>query len=83
MSLFFKDTKNDFLLLEEAQKSNDLHNFNRVSHKMISMFKQINATKLVPFLEVFETSIKIDNALFIDFKKVFDEFIIELENYLN
>ena len=39
-------------------KKNDLQGFNEVSHKMISMFRQINAVTLVPFLEVFEISEK-------------------------
>lgn len=83
LSLFLKETQNDFLLLEKAQINNDLKKFNDVSHKMISMFRQINAVTLVPFLEVFETSEKIDSILFADFKKIFNEFILELENYLS
>ncbi|PKH49330.1 hybrid sensor histidine kinase/response regulator [Tenacibaculum sp. Bg11-29] len=83
LSLFLKETQNDFLLLEKAQINNDLKIFNDVSHKMISMFRQINAVTLVPFLEVFETGEKIDSILFADFKKIFNEFILELENYLS
>jgi response regulator RpfG family c-di-GMP phosphodiesterase len=83
LSLFLKETQNDFLLLEKAQINNDLKNFNDVSHKMISMYRQINAVALVPFLEAFETSKKMDSILFADFKKVFNEFILELENYLS
>ncbi|WBX77230.1 ATP-binding protein [Tenacibaculum ovolyticum] len=83
LSLFLKETQNDFLLLEKAQINNELKIFNDVSHKMISMFRQINAVALVPFLEVFETSKEIDDILFADFKKIFNEFILELENYLS
>ncbi|WP_237274532.1 hybrid sensor histidine kinase/response regulator [Tenacibaculum ovolyticum] len=83
LSLFLKETQNDFSLLEKAQVNNELKIFNDVSHKMISMFRQINAVALVPFLEVFETSKEIDDILFADFKKIFNEFILELENYLS
>lgn len=83
LSLFLKETQNDFLLLEKAQMNNDLKNFNDVSHKMISMYRQINAVTLVPFLEAFETSKKMDAILFADFRKIFNEFVLELENYLS
>lgn len=83
LTLFFKDTQKDFSLLEEAKMNNELSDFKNLSHKMMSMFKQINVVELIPFLEMFETTKEIDNTVFTAFKKIFNDFIIELEDYLN
>ncbi|WP_308993493.1 ATP-binding protein [Mariniflexile litorale] len=81
--IFLEDTKNNLFSLKEAKKNNDIDTFNSISHRMLSMYKQLEVTQLIPFLETFETSNKIDHTLFIDFEKNLKNFITSLENYLN
>jgi signal transduction histidine kinase/CheY-like chemotaxis protein len=80
---FLKDTKNNYKLLDEAKKTNDITTINNISHKMLAMFKQLDVTSVVPFLERFESSKTIETEDFSVFKKELDNFIKALEKYLN
>lgn len=83
LTLFLKDTKKNRAKLEELNREEDIVGFNNISHKMLSMFKQIEATDIVEFLENFEVTTKINNSTYKEFKKRLACFILELENYLN
>ncbi|WP_111309676.1 hybrid sensor histidine kinase/response regulator [Confluentibacter sediminis] len=80
---FLQDTKNNMLLLKQAKKDNDIHTINNISHKMLSMFKQLEAKSIIPFLENFETNKTIDNTLFEEFENTLNDFISSIEAYIN
>ncbi|OEK08754.1 hypothetical protein A8C32_00305 [Flavivirga aquatica] len=81
--VFLEDTKKNILLLKHAQKNNDINTFNDLTHKMLSMFKQLDVKTVISFLETFETSNTIDSVLFTDFIKELNDFIESLEIYTN
>lgn len=83
LNIFLEDTKKNFVLIKQAKKDNDINTFNNISHKMFSMFKQLDAKALIPFSEIFETSKSIDDTLFIDFEDALNNFIKSLEAYIN
>ncbi|MGG6229267.1 ATP-binding protein [Tenacibaculum sp. SDUM215027] len=80
---FLKDTEENLLLLKRFVNKDDLQGFNDVSHKMLGMFKQLKATELITFLEKFEVDKEINKALWKDFEKELDVFLIEVKKYLN
>ncbi|MDX8553649.1 ATP-binding protein [Tenacibaculum sp. 1B UA] len=80
---FLKDTEENLLLLKELVNNNDVQGFNDVSHKMLGMFKQLKATKIIAFLENFEVDKEINKASWKDFEKELDVFLIEVKKYLN
>ena len=83
LRIFLKDTHNNYKLLKKAQKHNDINSLNEVSHKMLSMFNQLEAKDIIPYLREFETTKSIDDVVFIDFEEQLISFIESLENYLN
>ncbi|WP_158846443.1 ATP-binding protein [Algibacter sp. L1A34] len=83
LDTFLEDTKRNYLLLEVAKNSNDMDTINGTSHKMLTMFKQLNVDTVIPFLEKFESGKTIENNDFIDFKNYLDKFIKNLEAYLS
>ena len=83
LTVFLEDTKNNMALLKEAKKNNDIQTINNISHKMLSMFKQLDVKIIIPFLETFENSKKIDDAIFMDFENALNNFIKSMEDYIN
>ncbi|MBP0903731.1 hybrid sensor histidine kinase/response regulator [Mariniflexile gromovii] len=83
LQIFLEDTKKNLLELKQAKKNNDINAFNHISHRMLSMFKQLEVTKIVPFLEMFEISIRIDDWLFMHFENKLSHFLETLETHLN
>lgn len=83
LALFLKETKKNSANLEKAISEEDIISFNNISHKMLSMFKQIEATDIVEFLEAFETTTRINDSIYENFKANLECFVLELENYLN
>jgi signal transduction histidine kinase/DNA-binding NarL/FixJ family response regulator len=83
LKVFLEDTKNNMVLLQEAKKSHDTKTINGISHKMLSMFKQLEVEAVVPYLETLETSTTIDETLFIDLEIALNTFTKSLEVYLN
>ncbi|GAA3629055.1 ATP-binding response regulator [Flavivirga jejuensis] len=79
---FLEDTKKNYTLLKDAKKNNNTGLLNSISHKMLSMFKLLGVNEIIPFLEVFETTKKIDNQVFINFEEGLNRFISSLEAYL-
>ncbi|MBU2995587.1 response regulator [Cellulophaga baltica] len=51
---FLKDTDQNIIQLKKATQENDFSTINSVSHRMLSMFRQVNATDSVAILEAFE-----------------------------
>jgi signal transduction histidine kinase/FixJ family two-component response regulator len=51
---FLKDTDENIKLLKTATETGDFATINSVSHRMLSMFRQVNATDSVAILETFE-----------------------------
>ena len=83
LRIFLEDTHNNYKLLKKAQKHNDINLLNEVSHKMLSMFNQLEVKAIIPYLREFETTKSIDNIVFIDFEEQLTPFIESLENHLN
>jgi signal transduction histidine kinase/DNA-binding NarL/FixJ family response regulator len=63
LELFLSDTKKHMTELKLAQEQNDLKTINDLSHRMLTMFKQLNATSVVPHLEVLEHATAVDSAV--------------------
>ncbi|MFI0430182.1 ATP-binding protein [Mariniflexile sp. HMF6888] len=83
LRIFLEDTRKNMLLLKQAKKDNDIESINNISHKMLSMLKQLEVKTLIPFLETFETSTTIEDKLFVDFENALNSFITTLEDYIN
>ncbi|MDX6747455.1 ATP-binding protein [Polaribacter sp. PL03] len=83
LNLFLEDTKKNSELLKKAKQNNDINLLNEVSHKMLSMFKQLEVIAIIPFLETFETAKSIDNVVFINFEEHLNIFIKSLKKHLN
>ncbi|MGY5354099.1 ATP-binding response regulator [Wenyingzhuangia sp. IMCC45467] len=83
LSIFIEDTKTNKKLLSKAIKTNNIDSVNHITHKMLSMFKQLEVTSIIPFLEMLETAKTIDLPLFTAFDEALDKFIKSLENYLD
>lgn len=83
LEVFLEDTKKNRILLQQAKKDNDIQTINNISHKMLSMFKQLDVKMVVPFLETFETAITIDDKTFEDFDSALKTFIKSLKAYTN
>ncbi|AZJ32639.1 Signal transduction histidine kinase [Tenacibaculum mesophilum] len=80
---FLKDTEDNLLLLKELIDNNDAKGVNDVSHKMLGMFRQLKATRLITFLEEFEVSKEINKTSWKDFEKELEIFLVEIKKYLN
>ncbi|MCG7501264.1 ATP-binding protein [Tenacibaculum sp. Mcav3-52] len=80
---FLKDTGENLLLLKELVNNNDVQGFNDVSHKMLGMFRQLKATRVITFLEEFEVSKEINKTSWKDFEKELEIFLVEIKKYLN
>lgn len=63
LEIFLKDTKKHIAELKSAQKQNDIKTINDLSHRMLTMFKQLNAKSVVPHLEVLEHATVVDSEL--------------------
>ncbi|MCL7764987.1 ATP-binding protein [Polaribacter sp. Z014] len=83
LHIFLEDTKKNHLTLKKAKEDTDVKTLNKISHKMLSMFKQLEVKAVIPYLEVFETTKSIDNTDFINFEKQLNIFITTLKEYLN
>src|SRR5690606_30070132 len=83
LNVFLEDTKKNRGLLKQAHENNDMQVINTISHKMLSMFKQLEVKAVIPFLETFETSTAIVEDDFVEFENVLNDFIYSLEKYIN
>lgn len=83
LRIFLEDTKKNKLLLQQAKKNNDVKSIKNISHKMLSMLKQLDVKILIPYLEAFEASTTIEDKLFVDFENKLSSLIASLEDYIN
>lgn len=63
LELFLKDTKKHMGELKTAQQEKDLKTITDLSHRMLTMFKQLGADTIVPHLEKLEHTTVMDKAL--------------------
>lgn len=83
LHIFLEETQNNLSLLQLAKKDGDVSKLNALSHKMLSMFKQLEVVAIIPLLETFEDCKVIDDEQFDTFEKELHQFINSLKNYLN
>ena len=83
LTVFLEDTNKNKKLLNKAKKAKDIATVNDVSHKMLSMFRQLEVQSVIPFLEMFETTKIIDKPLFSAFENELNKFIKALKVYIN
>ena len=82
LELFLKDTKKHMAELKLAQQQNDLQSIKDLSHRMLTMFKQLNATTVVPHLEILEHSTVVDNQLLEALEVKLKAFCEDMEGYI-
>lgn len=83
LTIFFKDTINNKAILNKAKEKNDIDTINHITHKMLSMFNQLEVQSIIPFLQMLETAEQIDLPVFNAFEEKLELFIKSLEKYLN
>lgn len=83
LELFLNDTKKHIAELKTAQQQNDIETIKHLSHQMLTMFKQLNATSVVPILEVFEHATIIDDDLFATLNVKLKAFCEDIETYIS
>ncbi|MBU3010382.1 hybrid sensor histidine kinase/response regulator [Polaribacter vadi] len=83
LQTFLKDTENNSILLKNAQEKKDIYTLNEVSHKMLSMFKQLEIKTVIPHLELFETANSFDDEVFTDFIYKLNTIVTSIKKYLN
>ena len=83
LELFLNDTKKHITELKTAQQQNDIETIKHLSHQMLTMFKQLNATPVVPILEVFEHATIIDDDLFATLNVKLKAFCEDIETYIS
>ncbi|WP_405565427.1 ATP-binding protein [Polaribacter sp. Asnod6-C07] len=83
LQTFLKDTENNSILLKNAQENKDIYTLNEVSHKMLSMFKQLEIKTVIPHLELFETANSFDDEVFTDFIYKLNTIVTSIKKYLN
>jgi signal transduction histidine kinase/DNA-binding NarL/FixJ family response regulator len=64
LDIFLEDTKKHMAELKTAHQQKDLKTITDLSHRMLTMFKQLDATTVVPHLEILENTTVVDNATF-------------------
>ncbi len=82
LELFLNDTKKHIAELKLAQKQNDLKTVHDLSHRMLTMFKQLNATTVVPHLEILEHTSIMDKSLLDALEIELETFCEEMEAYI-
>lgn len=69
--------------LKTAINAKDVQTVNDLSHRMLSMFKQLKATTVVPLLEALETTTSVSENDYKVLETQMVPFIEELTTYLN
>lgn len=82
LEIFLKDTKKHMSELKRAEEQNDLKTINDLSHRMLSMFKQLNARSIVPYLEVLEHSKVVDHQLLETLETEVEAFYKDMQAYI-
>ena len=82
LEIFLKDTKKHMVELKLAKERNDLKTINDLSHRMLTMFKQLNATTVVPHLDALEHTIVVDDTLFEALEMELKDFCEDMDAYV-
>lgn len=82
LEIFLKDTKKHMVKLKLAKEHSDLKTINDLSHRMLTMFKQLNATTVVPHLDALEQTTIVDDALFEALEMELNDFCEDMEAYI-
>lgn len=82
LEIFLKDTKKHMAELKSAQQKNDLKTISDLSHRMLTMFKQLKATTIVPHLEAIENSTVVDQKHFELLETELQAFCEDMEAYI-
>ncbi|WP_010136238.1 hybrid sensor histidine kinase/response regulator [Ochrovirga pacifica] len=82
LMLFLEDTQKNKQELLTAYNEKNLETLRTVGHKMLSMFRQLEAVHVVPYLEVLETIENLNSIDFQEFVKELDHFINQFSKYL-
>ncbi|WP_052823448.1 hybrid sensor histidine kinase/response regulator [Neotamlana sedimentorum] len=82
LKIVLYETEESRLKLNAAKINNDIKKINNISHKMLTMMKQLNVKEVVPILEYLETATKINDHTFNNLEKVLNNFIIELKKLI-
>lgn len=82
LEIFLKDTKKHMAELKLAQQHNDLKTINDLSHRMLTMFKQLHATTVVPHLEILEHTPVVDEQLLHALEIELNSFCENMETYI-
>lgn len=82
LSTFLVDTRKHMVALKAAQEAQDLQTINDLSHRMLTMFKQLKATTIIPHLELLEHTVSIDPELLHSLYAKLEAFCADMENYI-
>lgn len=82
LEIFLKDTKKHMSELKLAQEQNDLKTINDLSHRMLTMFKQLNAKTVVPHLENLEHITIVDNQILDALEVELKVFYEDMQTYI-
>lgn len=82
LEIFLKDTKKHMAELKVAETQNDLKTINDLSHRMLTMFKQLNATSIVPHLEILEHTDVVDHQLLGTLETELEAFYKDMHAYI-
>ncbi|MCK0123060.1 ATP-binding protein [Gelidibacter sp. F2691] len=83
LEIFLKDTKKHMSELKVAQAQNDLQTITDLSHRMLTMFKQLGAHTIVPHLSKLEHTKVVDTELLNALDAELEPFCEAMEAYIN
>ncbi|MEZ4801728.1 MAG: ATP-binding protein [Gelidibacter sp.] len=79
---FLEDTKQNMSILKNAVNKKDTKTINDLSHRMLTMFKQLKADTVVPHLEVLETKETITVEDLVALEKCMNPFYEAIRDYI-
>ena len=82
LEIFLEDTKKHMAELKLAQHQKDLKTINDLSHRMLTMFKQLHATTVVPHLASLEHTTVVDQNLLEALEIELQIFCEDMEAYI-
>ncbi|WP_053970659.1 ATP-binding protein [Mangrovimonas sp. ST2L15] len=82
LRLFSEDNEQNYLHLMQAFQNKNIEAINQVSHKMLSMYRQLEVEQVLPYLEKFETASTISEEEFDAFQDNMEVFLASLKLYL-
>ncbi|TXE08581.1 response regulator [Gelidibacter salicanalis] len=83
LEIFLKDTKKHMSELKVAQAQNDLQTITDLSHRMLTMFKQLGAHTIVPHLSKLEHTKVVHTELLNALDAELEPFCEAMEAYIN